>query len=205
MSSSPDIQLAARRLVELESLQSKLFDSRTDVLHELERCIVTYQQPSWGRRELRTDLNECEWSVYQYTSLLHMLGEVCERTREEFGVQLERYSPIRHEIPELIGIRHAIHHNGLIGLNIAEVPNYPDPLAVMPLESIRKHGSWGAGKPNFQTFFHGVSGDAVVFGPLVETSYESSDGIIEAHTDGLEDEFGKDALSKEAASVQLYG
>lgn len=104
MPSSSDIQLAARRLVELESIRTKLFDSQRDALRELDRCIYTYNQPSWGRRELRTDLSECEWSIYQYTSLLHMLGEVCERTRNEFGIRLTHYSPLRHELPELIGI-----------------------------------------------------------------------------------------------------
>lgn len=205
MPEPPDIQLAARRLVELESIRPKLFDSKTNVLHELERCLATYRQPSWGRRELRTDLNGCEWSVYQHTSLLHMLGELCERTRAEFDVQPANYSPIRYEAAELVGIRHAIHHNGLIGLNIADVQTYPEPLTVMPLESIRIHGSWGGNHPKFQTFFHDVSGDAIVLSPLIEDSYETAEGLIEAYTDELQREFGEDELSKEAASIQIYG
>ena len=201
---SADLALAARRLVEFDSIRSKLRDSRQTALSDVGKCVHTYRLKFSGRRELRRDLNECEWSIYQYASLLHMLGEMVERTHDEFGTHLQRPAPIEHEVPKLAGLRHAIHHNGLIGINIAEVDGLPDPVVVVPVESVRAHGSWGDGNPDFATFFHGVSGDVFALEPIVENSSVPADGIISELVAQLEEMFGEEALKKAATNVQLY-
>lgn len=203
-SPSGDLRLAARRLVELDSIRSKLRDARSTALDDVEKCIHTYRLKYSGRRELRRDLNECEWSIYQYASLLHMLGEMVERTNDEFGTSLESHAPIRHEVPKLIGIRHCVHHNGLIGLNVAEVDGIPDPVVVVPVDSIEAHGSWGDGNPSFETFFHGVSGDVLALAPVIQNSGGPIDGIVTELETQLEDEFGEEELKRAATNVQLY-
>jgi len=205
VSDSPEkLHLAARRLVELESVLSKLRETRESAIQDVNKCLDTYELTYSGRRELRRDLNECEWSVYQYCSLLHMLGEIVARTHTEFGTRLEGYSEVKHEVPKLMGIRHCIHHNGLIGANIATVPSFPDPILVMPLSSIRRHGSWGNGKPAFQTFFHGVSGDAVVVLSVLKNSAEPVEGIVADLISELEEMYDDEQLAKAATNIQLY-
>ncbi|QGA81372.1 hypothetical protein [Halomicrobium sp. LC1Hm] len=199
-----DLAHAARRLVEFDSIRSKLRDTRQTALSDMDKCVHTYRLKFSGRRELRRDLNECEWSIYQYASLLHMLGEMVDRTHDEFGTRLEQHAPIEHEMPKLVGLRHAVHHNGLVGVNIAEVDSFPDPVVVVPVTSIERHGSWGDGNPAFSTFFHDVSGDAFALAPVVENSAEPVEGIVDELERQLTEQFGDDELRRAATNVQLY-
>lgn len=203
-SSSSDLQLAARRLVEFDSIRSKLHDARRSAIDDIERCVQTYRLKYSGRRELRRDLNECEWSIYQYSSLLHMLGELVERTNDEFDTTLQVHAPVKHETPKLIGIRHCIHHNGLIGINIGEPESLVDPIVLVPVQSIKRHGSWGDGNPKFETFFHDVTGAAFALEPVLQNSEEPIDGIIQEIVGQIEAEYGEEALMRAATSVQLY-
>jgi len=96
MSSSPeaDIQLAARRVLEFESIKSELQDRLNRALSTLDRCKTTYNNKYSGRAQLRRDLSDLEWSLHAYGNMLHQLQNVCERTIDEFDVTLIYSSPI---------------------------------------------------------------------------------------------------------------
>lgn len=202
--SSEAIALAARRLVEFESLQSKLHEARRDAVTDFDTCIRAYRQKYSGQHELRRDLNECEWATYRYASLLHMLGELVQRTNDEFGIRLRNCDPVRHEVPKLIGIRHCIHHRGLVGLNIVETESMVKPAVCMYAESLRKHGDWGGSNPNFQMFFHGLERDALALRPIIENSESRCDAIIAEVVNRLEDQFGEAELLNGVTELQLY-
>lgn len=139
--------------------------------------------------------------------MLHQLQNVCDRTIDEFGVTLSHSSPIQHETPELLGIRHAIHHRGLMGLNITPGNGESGAKVLMPLDSIRVHGSWGDGNPSFETHFHRIldhNGKAVLIRPLLSESREKYENVIEEMVLALESEFGRKKLSEELASGGLY-
>lgn len=204
MPGSEGIALAARRVVEFESIQSKLHVARREAITDFDTCIRTYRRKYSGQREIRRDLNQCEWATYRYANLLHMLGEMVRRTNDEFGTRLRDHAPVRHEVPELVGLRHCIHHRGLVGANIVETAQHPHPAVCIPIRSVERHGDWGGDKPDFQTFFHGVSGDALVLRPLIERSESACDGIVAEIIAELEELYGEDELLKTAASSQLY-
>lgn len=202
--SGEGIVLAARRLVEFESLQSKLHEARRDAITDFDTCIRAYRQKYSGQHELRRELNECEWATYRYASLLHMLDQLVQRTSDEFGVRLRNSDPVRHEVPRLIGIRHCIHHRGLVGANVVTPRDAPTPAVGMPLSSLRRHGKWGGNNPKFRTFFHDVSGDALVLRPIVERSGRKCDAIVEEVVRVLEDRYGEEELLKVVASAGPY-
>lgn len=202
--SGESIALAARRLVEFESIQSKLHEARRDAITDFDTCIRAYRQTYSGRHELRRDLNECEWTTYRYASLLHMLGELVQRTSDEFDVRLRDCDPVRHEVPKLIGIRHCIHHRGLVGLNIVETELTRKPAICMYAESLRKHGDWGGNNPSFEMFFHGLENDALALRPIVENSKRRCNVIISEVIEKLETRFGEARLRKSATDLQLY-
>jgi len=198
------IALAARRLVEFESIQSKLHEARRDAITDFETSIRAYRQTYSGQHELRRDLNECEWATYRYASLLHMLDELVQRTTDEFGIRLRDCDPVRHEVPKLIGIRHCIPHRGLVGLNILSPSDEPRPAVGMPLDSLRRHGTWGGNYPDFQTFFHGVSGDALVLRPIVAQSGQKFDSIVAEVVSELEETYGEEELLNVVSSARPY-
>ncbi|WP_115863172.1 hypothetical protein [Halorussus litoreus] len=202
--SGEDIALAARRLVEFESLQSKLHEARRDAITDFDTCIRSYRQTYAGQHELRRELNECEWATYRYASLLHMLGELVQRTSDEFDIRIRDCDPVRHEVPKLIGVRHCIHHRGLIGVNVVSPRNKANPAVGMPLSSLRRHGKWGGNNPKFQTFFYDVSGDALVLRPIVESSGQKCNAIIEEMIGLLETTYGKNQLLKTVTSARPY-
>lgn len=209
MSSSPeaDIQLAARRILELESIKSELQNRLNHAQSTLDRCKMTYNLEYSGRAQLRRDLSDLEWSLHAYGNMLHQLQNVCERTIDEFGVNLIHSSPIQHETPELLGIRHAIHHRGLMGLNMSPGEGESGVQVLMPLESIRTHGSWGNGNSNFETHFHriiGEGGKVVLIEPILNQSQEKYENIIEEMVLALELEFTRQALREELSSSSLY-
>lgn len=202
--SSEGIALAARRLVEFESLQSKLHEARRDAITDFDTCIRAYRQTYSGQHELRRDLNECEWAAYRYASLLHMLGELVQRTSNEFDIRLRDCDPVRHEVPKLIGIRHCIHHRGLVGVNIVETELTTKPAICMYIESLRRHGDWGDSNPNFQTFFHGAKRDVLALRPIIENSERKCEVIITEVVERLEERYGEEELLKETTNLQLY-
>lgn len=202
--SEEGIAFAARRLVEFESLQSKLHEARRDAITDFDTCIRSYRQTYSGKHELRRELNECEWATYRYASLLHMLGELVQRTSDEFGFRLRNCAPVRHEVPKLIGIRHCIHHQGLVGVNVGELPSPPTPAICMHLESLRKHGNWDGNNPTFRTFFRDEDEELLVLRPLVENSERKCDRIVAEVIERLEEEYGADELLRETADVGLY-
>lgn len=139
--------------------------------------------------------------------MLHQLQNVCDRTIDEFGVTLSHSSHIQHETPELLGIRHAIHHRGLIGLNVSPGNGDAGPQVLMPLDSIRSHGSWGNGNSNFETHFHRIlseDGKVVLIAPILNESRQKHENVIEEVLLALESEFGRRELNKELSSGGLY-
>lgn len=201
--SSEGIALAARRLVEFESIQSKLHEARRNAITDFDTCVRAYRQKYSGQHELRQDLNECEWATYRYANLLHMLDQMVRRTNDEFGIRLRSRDPVRHEVPRLIGIRHCIHHRGLVGANIVEAPAVPDPAVCMHVESLRRHGDWGGNNPDFRTFFHDEE-QLLVLRPVVENSERKCDAVVTEVIDRLEERYGEDELLKAISSVELY-
>lgn len=201
-SGGPNIDLAARRVLELESLATRLGSSRRKVEDKEETCITLYERPYHGVRDIRKELKNCEWALYNHVSLVHMLNEILDRTNDEFSVSANSYAPPKHEFPELTGIRHCIHHRGLVGLNIAEYDD--DFFVAIPLESIRKHGSWGDGNSKFSTHFHSVTGNALIIKSLLKDAEGKYKNLIYEVIEQLEDEFGESELKKAASNVDIY-
>lgn len=200
--SAEGIVLAARRLLEFESIQSKLHEARRDAITDFDTCIRAYRQKYSGQHELRRDLNECEWATYRYASLLHMLDQMVRRTSDEFGIRLRDRDPVRHEVPKLIGVRHCIHHRGLVGVNIAKPPTTPGLTICMHVESLRRHGNWGGNNPDFRTFFYDED-ELLVLRPIIETSERKCDAIVTGVIDRMEEQFGEDELLMAATNVDL--
>lgn len=198
------IALAARRLVEFESLQSKLHEARRDAITDFDTCIRAYRQTYSGQHELRRDLNECEWATYRYASLLHMLDEMVGQVNDEFDFRLRDCDPVRHEVPKLIGVRHCIHHRGLVGVNVGKMPSSPTPTICMHIESLRRHGDWGGNNPDFRTFFHDEDEGLLVLRPLIENSEQKYDAVIAEVIGRLEEQYGEDELLLATANVGLY-
>ncbi|WP_128477060.1 hypothetical protein [Halorussus pelagicus] len=133
-----------------------------------------------------------------------MLDELVQRTTDEFGIRLRNCDPVRHEVPKLIGIRHCIHHRGLVGVNIVETELSTKPAVCMYLESLRKHGNWGGNQPGFQTFFHGSKRDVLALRPVIENSESKCDTIVTELIERLEEKYGENELRKRTANVELY-
>jgi hypothetical protein len=209
MSSSPEpnLQLAARRVLEFESIHSELQDRLDRAQTLVDCCLTTFGHEYSGRAELRRDLSNLEWALHGYGNMLHQLQNVCDRTMDEFGVALSHSSPIQHETPELLGIRHAIHHRGLMGLNVTPGNGGAGPQVLMPLGSIRSHGSWGNGNSNFETHFHRIldkDGKVILIEPILNESREKYENVVEEMVLALESEFGRKKLKEELSSGGLY-
>lgn len=193
---------AARRLIEFDTIQRKLTDAANQLTNAEETCTVQYDAEFSGTRQIKTLLNEVEWSCYQYSSLLHMLGEMIDRTHDEFGTRLRNHAEIRHELPKLIGLRNAIHHNGLVGLNITQIGGTSH--VIIPTVSIRRHGNWGAeNSPDFETFFHSA-GDAIVVASTVTNSKPVFEAIIRDMTSAITKQFDEETLRQRASNLDVY-
>ncbi|MEZ3115798.1 hypothetical protein RYH80_07695 [Halobaculum sp. MBLA0147] len=198
-----DVGFAARKLVEVETVRTQLTERRIEVVGKARACAESYDTPYAGKREIWRDLNDFEWSLYQFTSLLHMLGEVLATIRDQCGVRLSEARPIRHAVPRLIGLRHCIHHNGLVGAQVASAEGLPHPVVGIPLESVERHGSWGGGNPSFETFFHSAD-DLLVVRPIVENSETRYLAPVEETVAGVEERYGEDELQRVASNVEIY-
>lgn len=199
-----DIDFAARKLVEFESIKLRLADQRRTSVSAAKKCVEKSMIEYAGRRELWRDLNSCEWTLYQFTSLLHMLDELVEKTRTRLDTNFDQVDPVRHTVPKLVGIRHCIHHNGLVGLQVANAESLTRPVVGMPVDSVREHGNWGGNNPSFETFFHSVSGDFVVVGPLLNNSTSRYEPVISSVKRQIETEFGSETMEQATANVGLY-
>ncbi|MFB6177557.1 MAG: hypothetical protein ABEI99_10510 [Halobaculum sp.] len=199
MSDHGDARLAARRAIEFETIDLKLADTVNSALDAEAYCTKRYNQTFVGVGELRSSLNAVEWELYECVSLLHMLGEMRRRTATEFG--LSPGEPMRHVFPELVGIRHAIHHNGLVGLNLTTT--LPDPHVVVLTKSVRRHGNWDDDTPDFETFFHDAD-DAMVVSALLEEARDRAPEVVSDTVERLQRLFGVAELREHARSVDLY-
>lgn len=202
MSDREELNLAARRLVEFETIERKLVEAAAAVANSEDACTLQYETTYAGTRRTKHLLNEVEWECYQYASLIHMLGEMIDRTHDEFGTRLRNHTEVRHELPKLVGIRHAIHHNGLVGLNIVQLRS--EPYVVVPTTSVEKHGNWGEdGNPSFQTFFHSA-GDLITIGPLATNSKKTVRSLVKDIIGAVEEQFDPERLRQRVSEVEIY-
>lgn len=173
------VELAVRRLKELSAVQSRLGKQQREVESLGMSCVESHNFVFGGESGHRGDLVEFEWATYQYASLLHMLSEIVSETLAEFGIELQENRPLEHEVPRLIGLRHCLHHNGLLGVQIAEAEGLSRPVLGVPVEAIRQRGEWGDGKPRFEKYFHAVDSDFLVIPSIVEGSRSKYVSVID--------------------------
>lgn len=189
--------LAARRMIELESMEIELHELLSETIKQVETCVIDYN--TVYAEDIRRELNSCEWTIYRYTSMLDALRNMTNRTEKEFdisGVMVEQ------SVPRLIGIRHCIHHRGLVGLNIAEFSE-EEPVVCFPVGSIRKHGNWSS-ENEFQKYFHGNEGNVVAVNQVLEDSKEQYSNCISDIKGQLEEEYGKEKLKQKAEEAYMY-
>lgn len=196
------VELAVRRLIELNAIQSQLGKTQEEALTLGQSCIESYSFDYGGNH--RGDLVEFERATYQYTSLLHMLGEIVSDISDNLGVQLRENDPVKHSVPRLIGLRHCLHHNGLLGIQVIEAEGLSRPVLGIPVRTVKQRGQWGDGKSTFEQHFHSVSSDFLVVKNIIQESRGEYTSIISELKSNIESNYEQEQLDEVSSGVSLH-
>lgn len=166
----------AERYFELGFLKRNLKKTRMRVYNDIQYCKELSYDSAISSEYLRRSLMELEWKVYNHVSIIHMLEDVIQKTNNIFNFKTD-IGFRKTEVPELIGIRNCIHHNGPIKLNIGDIKKDNttiDKIIFYDLDILKRDKYWNRG--SYEDFFFRVDEDEDI-GVIIEKAIRCGDEI----------------------------
>jgi len=152
--------------MEVESVEQRLLTIRGELLSYIKQVSRQAELPYTGISDIRMLLNDCEWQLYSFISTLDMFDEIRRKRCSERSGGVASFSV---KTPQLIGIRVAMHHNGLIGLNVLTGNEFPETVVGYFMEDISATGDWS--QAPFNSYFPANEGFSPIYS-LVDNSEE---------------------------------
>ncbi|MFB6193525.1 MAG: hypothetical protein ABEI75_00545 [Halobaculum sp.] len=197
---------AARRYVELAEFRGRFHSTLQDGIEQ----IRTFESEFARRRvtdadELQSRLTGCEYAVHDVVNYVFMLNEMSDAVTTRFSsVELVDVAPPNQSVPELLGLRNAVCHNGLLGMNVAANDN--GARVYLPLENVERYARWDEARTSaaFDRWFGEVDGNVLVVTRALSEGEGAVDAVVDALRTQLRSEYGGSRFRRFTAAHPIY-